>query len=185
MLCNLLPSWSSCILNSLACLQKVVAAHRGHGSSCKHLTRGESFYSATSFMHQTLLGWCIKKATKLTSRALNSLCSKKVITFSFSRFPTHSPMNFLWNKVIVKPMQWWNFGTMEWSMVFERPSSYSMERQWFSMGAYHWPNDPIVKPIVLVVKKEPITIGAICQCKGISYLRDIHWTRWNGNGFQW
>ena len=69
-------------------------------------------------------------------------------------------------------------------MVFERPSSYSMERQWFSMGAYHWPNDPIVKPIVLVVKKEPITIGANCQCKGISYLRDIHWTRWNGNGFQ-
>ena len=69
-------------------------------------------------------------------------------------------------------------------MVFERPSSDSMERQWFSMGAYHWPNDPIVKPIVLVVKKEPITIGANCQCKGISYLRDIHWTRWNGNGFQ-
>ena len=46
------PSWSSCILHSLACLQKVVAAHRGHGSSCKHLTQGESFYSATSFMHQ-------------------------------------------------------------------------------------------------------------------------------------
>ena len=50
-------------------------------------------------------------------------------------------------------------------MVFERPSSDSMERQWFSMGAYHWPNDPIVKPIVLVVRKNPLPLVPIANVR--------------------
>ena len=38
-----------------------------------------------------------------------------------------------------------------------------MERQWFSMVAYHWPNDPIVEPIVLVVRKNPLPLVPIAN----------------------
>ena len=44
-------------------------------------------------------------------------------------------------------------------------SSDSMERQWFSMVAYHWPNDPIVGLIVVVVKKNPLPLVPIANVR--------------------